>query len=97
MNYQFLESISDLVFIERKQKFPHGDVVLYHPGHFPELNKEILNLYENEGFKKLMIPSIYNRFLEKNEYEYHSKLLIELGIPEEVILPIQGNFKSTYR
>jgi hypothetical protein len=93
MTNQFLESITDMVFIERKQNMEHVDVVLYHPGHFPELNKAILNLYYNEGFTKLMIPSIYNKFLEKNEYEYHSKLLIELGIPEEVVSPIEGEFK----
>lgn len=93
MYKQFLESVSDLVFIKRKQHFQNPDVVIYHPGHFPELNDEILKLYYAEGFKKLMIPSIYNRFLERNEYEHHSKLLIELGIPEDVIAPIEGNFK----
>jgi hypothetical protein len=93
MNNQFLESISDLVFIKRMQLHMHVDVVIYHPGHFPELNNEILKLYKAEGFRKLMIPSIHNRFLEKNEYEYHSKLLVEMGIPEDVIVPIEGDFK----
>jgi hypothetical protein len=93
MNKQFLNEISDLVFIKRKQLHMHVDVVIYHPGHFPELNNEILKLYKAEGFRKLMIPSIHNRFLEKNEYEYHSKLLVEMGIPEDVIVPIEGDFK----
>ncbi len=94
VNNQFFESINDFVFISRKQVFHHIDVVLYHPGHFPELNKKISTLYEIEGFKKLMIPTIYNKFLKRNEYEYHSKILIDLGIPKEVIIPIRGNYNS---
>lgn len=94
MNNQFLESISDLVFIKRKQLHNNVDVVIYHPGHFPELNEAILQLYQTEGFKKVIIPSIHNKFLDKNEYEFHSKLLIELGIPEDIIAPIQGDFIS---
>lgn len=94
MNEQFIKNITDIVFIERQFLFIKPDAVIYHPGHFPELNDQILILYKTEGFKKLLIPNIYNHFLKANEYEYHKSKLIELGIPNEIIYPITGQFKD---
>lgn len=90
MNKNYISALSELVFIERKYLFTNADVVLYHPGHFPELNRFILDLYRKEGFKKIMIPSIHNTFLNANEYETHRLILHELGIPEDIIFPIVG-------
>lgn len=94
MNTQFVKFISDIVFIERKHYFEQADVVLYHPGHFPELNEEVIKLYQVEGFKKIMIPNIYNHFLKEDEYDYHKNLLVLSGIPEDIILPITGEAES---
>ncbi|WIV21134.1 hypothetical protein QPK24_10890 [Paenibacillus polygoni] len=94
MNQQFITNISDMVFIQRQYIFSKADVVIYHPGHFPELNIQIFNLYKNEGFNHLYIPDIHNNFLEANEFMFHKLKLLELGIPEEIIYPITGEFKD---
>src|ERR1700730_13878769 len=94
MNTSLIKSISDLVFVERKGLFTHPDVVLFHPGHFPELNRSIAALYEKEGFEKIMIPSIHNSFLDANEHDYHKKILLNYGIPEDKILPVLGVQKN---
>jgi hypothetical protein len=94
LNHNLISALSELVFIERKHIFTNADVVLYHPGHFPELNRYILDLYKSEGFKKVMIPSIHNPFLNANEYETHKAILAEYGIPEDKIFPIVGEQHS---
>jgi len=94
MNQQFIMNVTDMIFIERKYQFKSPDAVIYHPGHFPELNEQIADLYQREGFKQLLLPDVYNTFLEANEYEYHKQLLIEQGIPEQLIYPIRGDFKD---
>lgn len=94
MNQQFIKTISEMIFIERQGLFSQSDAVIYHPGHFPELNEQIAELYQVEGFKQLLIPNIYNNFLQENEYEYHKPLLMDQGIPEECIRPIKGEFKD---
>ena len=83
-----------MIFIERQHLFTKPDAVIYHPGHFPELNNQIAVLYKAEGFKQLLIPSIYNGFLNANEYEYHKPILISQGIPNECIVPIIGEFRD---
>ncbi|OKP94390.1 hypothetical protein [Paenibacillus sp. P46E] len=90
MNKAIIENISEMIFISRKHLFDSSDVVIYHPGHFPELNIKILELYKNEGFKRLLIPDIYNQFLEANEFEFHKRQLIQLGLPESIVFPITG-------
>lgn len=90
MNHHLISMLSDLVFMERKKLFSHADVVLYHPGHFPELNLLIRDLYRDEGFEKIMIPSIHNVFLDANEHDFHKKILLEYGIPHFKINPILG-------
>jgi len=94
MNQQFIKNVTDMIFIQRQHQFHSSDAVIYHPGHFPELNEQIVNLYKREGFKQLLLPNVYNTFLEANEYEYHKLLLIEQGVPEELICPITGEFKD---
>ncbi|SMF79502.1 hypothetical protein SAMN05661091_1711 [Paenibacillus uliginis N3/975] len=94
MNQQFVENISDIIFIERQQLFTRADAVIYHPGHFPELNEQISNLFHKEGFNHLFIPNVYNSFLQANEYEYHTPLLVELDIPADIIHPIAGEFND---
>ncbi|SFC85846.1 hypothetical protein [Bacillus sp. UNCCL81] len=79
---QFANLLSKNTFIERENLFKNADVVLYHPGHFPELNKQILNLYKKESFKKIMIPSVYNNHLKEEEYKFHKEKLVEFGIPD---------------
>jgi hypothetical protein len=90
MNQQFIESLSDFIFLERQHLYKEADVVLYHPGHFPELNNDISRLYIDEPFKKIMIPNVHNGFLNQNEYHYHKNILIDRGIPKDIILPIEG-------
>lgn len=90
MNHQFTSLLSEMIFIERQNKFLNPDVVLYHPGHYAELNEQIITLFHQEGFKKLMIPSIYNRFLNENEFIFHKEILVKSGIPEELVFPITG-------
>ncbi len=94
MNVQFANLLSKNTFIEKKNLFKLADVVLYHPGHFPELNEHIVNLYKNDSFKKIMIPSVYNINLKEDEYIFHKEKLIELGIPENIIFPIEGQAVS---
>jgi hypothetical protein len=94
LNPQFISNISDMVFIERQYLFTRTDAVIYHPGHFPELNIQISQLYRSEGFKCLYIPHIHNQFLEANEYEFHKSRLVDLGIPTDIIYPITGDFKG---
>jgi hypothetical protein len=93
MNH-FVESISDLVFIESRKLFTYADVILFHPGHFPELNEQLVEHIQKIEYGKVMIPSLYNRFLEANEYEYHKPILVNLGVQSEKILPITGDHKS---
>jgi hypothetical protein len=90
MNQQFIELLSDFIFLERQHLYKGADAVLYHPGHFPELNNFIYRLYIDEPFKKIMIPSVHNRFLNQNEYYYHKNILIDMGIPKDIIFPIEG-------
>ncbi|MEH6939915.1 hypothetical protein V7056_19020 [Bacillus sp. JJ664] len=94
MNFQFAKILSENIFIERKNLFKNADVVLYHPGHFPELNEHIVKLYKEESFNKIMIPSVYNDYLKEDEYLFHKALLVNLGIPEDIILPINGEAES---
>ncbi|WP_410982788.1 hypothetical protein [Bacillus cereus] len=90
MNNLFTTLLSEMIFLERQNTFQSPDVVLYHPGHYIELNEQIIILFHKEGFKKLMIPSIYNRFLDENEFIFHKEILVKSGIPEELIIPIIG-------
>jgi hypothetical protein len=83
-----------MIFVERSNLFSTVDVVIYHPGHFPELNIQISGLYLAEGFKKIYLPNVYNKFLQDYEFEYHKPLLIDLGIPSEIIFPIQGQHQN---
>ncbi|MEE6450217.1 hypothetical protein RAH41_06535 [Gottfriedia acidiceleris] len=94
MNIQFANLLGEYTFIERKNLFKNADVVLYHPGHFPELNEHIINLYKEESFKKIMIPSVFNDFLKEDEYIFHNDILVDLGIPENIIYPIRGEAES---
>lgn len=94
MNEQFITLLAEHTFKAREFSFTHADVVLYHPGHYAELNQQIVNLYQQEGFEKIMIPKVFNKSLGEEEYAYHKKLLIEMGIPEKIILPIEGEAAS---
>lgn len=90
MNNQFTTLLSEMIFIERQNQFQNPDVVLYHPGHYVELNEYIIKLFHEEGFKTIMIPSVHNAFLNANEFIYHKEILVKSGIPEERIIPIIG-------
>ena len=90
MNHQFTTLLSEMIFVERQNKFQSPDIVLYHPGHYIELNEHIIKLFYEEGFKTIMIPSVYNSFLDANEFTFHKEILVQLGIPEELVIPITG-------
>lgn len=65
MNIQFAKLLGEPIFIESKNKFINTDVVLYHPGHFPELNEQVVKMYNERPFKKIMIPNVHNKFLNE--------------------------------
>jgi len=94
VNIQFAKLLGESIFIESKNKFINADVVLYHPGHFPELNEQVVKMYNERPFKKIMIPNVHNKFLNEEEFSYHKKLLINYGIPESIIYPIFGEAES---
>ncbi|WP_134684487.1 YdcF family protein [Brevibacillus migulae] len=82
-------AISDFLFAQRKHIFVRPDLVIYHPGHYTELNDQIIQLYQHEGFSKITLSSAPNRFLHgKSEYEVHKPILVEGGIPEHDIIHI---------
>ncbi|PEO49454.1 hypothetical protein [Bacillus pseudomycoides] len=90
MNDQFTTLLSEMTFIERQYEFRNPDVVLYHPGHYTELNEQIITLFHEEGFKTIMIPSVPNAFLNANEFIFHKEILVKSGIPQELVIPITG-------
>ncbi|MED1412644.1 hypothetical protein [Bacillus paramycoides] len=92
----YLTNISDLVFIERKYEFEETDIMVYHPGHFPELNEFVAKHCSKEKVHQILIPYIYNKFLQDNEFEYHKKILVKLGISSEIIKPIKGEFSNVH-
>ena len=94
MNIEFAKLLGGNIFIEKKNKFKNADVVLYHPGHFPELNEYIVTLYNERSFEKIMIPNVFNKFLHEDEFSYHKKLLVKYGIPEHIIFPIVGEAET---
>ncbi|MBY0122004.1 hypothetical protein [Bacillus sp. S/N-304-OC-R1] len=83
--------INELVFMERKNLFDVPDVILYHPGHFPELNKQLFDFYSKSGAKKIMIPENFNSFLNCGEFDFYEPLLIKAGIEKEKLSPIKDN------
>lgn len=84
-----IKFIDEMVFMDRINHFKHPDVILYHPGHFPELNEQLVDYYKLYGAKLIMIPNVFNTFLQCNEYDFHAPLLINGGIEKEKIVPIQ--------
>ncbi|WP_162274303.1 hypothetical protein [Paenibacillus crassostreae] len=58
------------------------------------MNKDISNLYLEEGFDEVWIPDLHNNFLNENEYTYHKTILISQGIPENRIKPIKAQHKN---
>ncbi|WP_409291422.1 hypothetical protein [Peribacillus sp. SCS-37] len=88
MNKLAMDCINKLVFMEKMNLFEKPDVILYHPGHFPELNEQLLNYYRTSGAKLILIPEVYNDFLKCNEYDFYAPLLIKEGIEKEKLLPI---------
>ncbi|MFS0553190.1 ElyC/SanA/YdcF family protein [Brevibacillus sp. 179-C9.3 HS] len=83
------EEISEFIFAERKHLFSYPDLVIYHPGHYAELNDQIIHFYKQEGFSKITLSSAPNRFMNgKSEYEMFRPILVEGGIPENDIIHI---------
>lgn len=91
MNKLVIECINEMVFMEKMNLFEKPDVILYHPGHFPELNEQLLEFYYNSGAQLIMIPAVFNEFLNCNEFEFYAPLLINNGIEKEKLLPIHSN------
>lgn len=88
MNNLTINFINEMVFMDRMKLFEKPDVILYHPGHFPELNEQLINYYKTFGANLIMIPNVFNTFLECNEYDFYAPLLINAGIDKEKIVPI---------
>lgn len=88
MKQSTISVINELVFMEPKYVFSNPDVILYHPGHFPELNEQFVEYYKQSGAEVIMIPSVHNPFLNKSEYEYYVPLLIDAGIEPHKLVPI---------
>ncbi len=82
-----IEAISDFLFVNRREIFTRPDLVIFHPGHYKELNEDILRLYHEEGFSFLTLSGAPNSFMGgKSEYEVHKPFLMAGGVPEETIL-----------
>jgi hypothetical protein len=93
MNQSTIECIDNMVFMDRMNLFEKPDVILYHPGHFPELNKQLVTYYKKSGARAslIMIPEVFNSFLNESEYEFYAPLLINEGIEIEKLVPIPAN------
>lgn len=89
VNRSTIDCINELVFMEKMNLFEKPDVILYHPGHFPELNDQLMAYYKRYGAHFIMIPGVYNHFLQSVEYEFYAPLLIKEGIEEEKLLPVE--------
>ncbi len=88
MNKSAIQCINEMVFMDRINLFEKPDVILYHPGHFPELNEQLLDYYKKFGANLILIPDVYNDFLKCNEYDFYAPLLIIEGIEKEKVMPI---------
>ncbi|WP_413306173.1 hypothetical protein AA0X95_05250 [Bacillus sp. 1P10SD] len=88
MNRSAIECIDELVFMDRIHLFERPDVIIYHPGHFPELNEQLIEYYKKSGANLIMIPGVYNEFLQCNEYDFYAHQLINEGIEKEKLMPI---------
>lgn len=94
MNDLTIRCINELVFMPRKYLFDVPDVILYHPGHFPELNKQLIDFYNKSGAKKIMIPENHNSFLNCGEFDFYEPLLMKEGIEKEKLAPIKNNLEK---
>lgn len=91
MNNSTIQCINQLVFMEKLNRFDQPDVILYHPGHFPELNEQLLAYYKQEGAKLIMIPEVHNTFLGCGEFDYYKPLLVKEGIKQEKLMAITAD------
>lgn len=91
-----LKFIDEMVFMDRLNVFERPDVIIYHPGHFPELNEQLVAFYEKYGAELILIPSVFNTFLDCIEYDFYVPLLIERGIDKEKIQPIPLSNTGTH-
>ncbi|MGC5323971.1 ElyC/SanA/YdcF family protein [Brevibacillus sp. SYSU BS000544] len=86
-------AISEFIFAERKNLFSHPDLVIFHPGHYVELNQQIIQFYKHEGFSKITLSCAPNRFMNgKSEYEVYKTILVDVGIPENDIIHITEGY-----
>ena len=88
VNKSAIKCINEMVFMDRINLFEKPDVILYHPGHFPELNEQLLDYFKKFGANLVLIPNVYNDFLKCNEYDFYAPLLIKEGIEKEKLMPI---------
>ncbi|MBB6455334.1 hypothetical protein HNQ94_003834 [Salirhabdus euzebyi] len=91
MNEVTIQQINSIVFMEKLNLFAKPDVILFHPGHFPELNKQLLDYYHQFDAKLIMIPSVFNTFLNSSEYDYYRPLLMREGVEKEKLKAIPPN------
>ncbi|WP_322447383.1 hypothetical protein [Robertmurraya mangrovi] len=91
MNQATIHAINEMVFMDKLNLFEKPDVILYHPGHFPELNDQLVAYYKSVGASLIMIPGVYNSFLNGIEYEFYAPLLIREGIEKEKLVSISAD------
>jgi hypothetical protein len=89
---RFVYEVSEWLFAKPKHLFNQADVILYHPGHFPELNEQLVHHWRRMGEGTILIPAVHNRFLQADEYEFHKQILVEQGIPHEKVEAVRGEF-----
>ncbi|WP_142384772.1 hypothetical protein [Bacillus sp. M6-12] len=80
--------------MERMHLFQKPDMILYHPGRFPELNEQLIAYYMIFGANLIMVTRSFNSFLNSREYEYYAPLLKKEGIEKEKLMPIGRKLKS---
>ncbi|MFJ5713011.1 hypothetical protein [Neobacillus sp. NPDC093127] len=91
MNKSTIECINEMVFMDKLNLFEKPDAILYHPGHFPELNEQFLDYYKKSGANIILIPGVFNNFLNNNEYNFFAPLLINQGVEEEKLVRIYSD------
>ncbi|MFC5732545.1 YdcF family protein [Cytobacillus gottheilii] len=83
MTYPF-DCITEFIFVETE--ISSADVILVPGANHPQLMEKAVDLYK-QGFAPYILPSGgYKPHVGSTEWEYLSKIAIEYGLPEEVIL-----------
>lgn len=91
LNKSTIQCINQMVFMDRLNLFEKPEAILNHPGHFPELNVQLLDYYKKIGAEIILIPGVFNSFLNSNEYDFYAPLLINEGVEEEKLIRVEND------